>query len=130
MTKQEHIEYWKEQAESSWLAAEGMIEKKQYMMALFCWHLALEKMFKAVWVMNNHENHPPRIHSLIYLHEAAKLDLPIELQDEFKMIDAWNIEGRYPDYQTKLYKSIKIEYIKGVEPTITKLKLCLQEILQ
>jgi hypothetical protein len=30
-----------------WIAAEGMIEKKQYMMALFCWHLALEKMFKA-----------------------------------------------------------------------------------
>jgi HEPN domain-containing protein len=130
MTKQEHIEYWKEQAESSWLSAEALIEKKQYMMALFCWHLALEKMFKALWVMNNEDNHPPRIHSLIYLHQEAKLDLPIELQDEFKMIEAWNLEGRYPDYQTKLYKTITKEYVDGKTELILKLKQCLQEKLQ
>jgi HEPN domain-containing protein len=130
LTKQEHITYWIEQAESAWIGAEGMIEKKQYLLALFCWHLALEKMFKAAWVKNNESNYPPRIHSLVYLHNEAKINLPIELQDEFKMIDAWNIEGRYPDYQTKLYKSIKLEYVIKVTPTILKIKECLQEKLQ
>jgi hypothetical protein len=31
------------------------------------------------------------------MHDSAKLNLPIELQDEFKMIDDLNIERRYRD---------------------------------
>lgn len=100
------------------------------MMALFCWHLALEKLLKALWVKNNIENHPPRIHNLIYLHDGAKLNLATEQKAELLIINSWNIEGRYPDYQTKLSQAFTKEYIESKTQIVLNLKKCLQEILQ
>ncbi|OFX16926.1 MAG: hypothetical protein A2033_19395 [Bacteroidetes bacterium GWA2_31_9] len=130
MTKEEHISYWLEQADDSWESAVALINSKRYMMALFCWHLTIEKLLKALWVKNNTDNYPPRTHNLKYLHDEAKLCLSIEWQAELLTINSWNIEGRYPEYQTKLYKSINKDYIDNKSQTILNIKICLQEILQ
>lgn len=130
MTKQEHINYWREQAQDSWESADALIKSKHYMMGLFCWHLTIEKLLKGLWVKSNSENYPPRVHNLIYLHEEAKLSLPVEMQKELSVINTWNLEGRYPDYRTKLYKTITKEYIESKTQTILNIRLCLLEILQ
>ncbi|MBI4648498.1 MAG: HEPN domain-containing protein [Bacteroidia bacterium] len=130
MTKEEHILYWVEQADDSWETAVTLINSKHYMMALFCWHLTIKKLLKALWIKNNNDNYPPRTHNLKYLHDEAKLSLSTEWQTELLIVNSWNIEGRYPDYQTKLYKLITKEYIDTKTQTILNIKICLQEMLQ
>lgn len=48
----------------------------------------LEKLPKAHWVKDNHDNHPPRTHNLIKLSS----------QINFKLTEDFQLEGRYPDY--------------------------------
>jgi HEPN domain-containing protein len=55
LTKEEHILYWIEQADDSWEGAIALIKGKRYMLALFCWHLTIEKLLKAIWIKNNTE---------------------------------------------------------------------------
>ncbi len=45
--KKKHISYWVESAEESWRSAENLEAGNRYMMALFCWHLCVEKLIKA-----------------------------------------------------------------------------------
>lgn len=130
MTKKEHILYWIEQADDSWEGSIALIKGKRYMLALFCWHLTMEKLLKAIWIKNNTENYPPRTHNLLSLHDGAKLNLSTDIQTELLIVNSWNQEGRYPDYQTKLYKTITKEYVESRTENILNLKKCLLEILQ
>ena len=129
LTKKEHIEYWKTGAEESWQGALLLMEGKQYALSAFCFHLCIEKLLKGIWVKNNESNYPPRIHNLSYLHDGAKLNLDIEYKVLFKTITAWNQEGRYQEYISKLYKSISKKYLDDMMNDLLKLKQCLQEIL-
>jgi HEPN domain-containing protein len=130
LTKQEHITYWLEQAEDSWQSALVLMEGKKYAMAAFCFHLSIEKLPKGIWVKNNQDNYPPKIHNLIYLHDAAKLDLEEVYTDMFKPINTWNMEGRYPEYLNKLHYAINKEYLTEKLSSLETLKQCLQKILQ
>ena len=130
MTKQEPITYWLEQAEDSWQSALVLMEGKKYAMAAFCFHLSIEKLLKGIWVKNNDDNYPPKIHNLIYLHDAAKLDLEEALKVELLAMNAWNLEGRYPEYKSRMSTSINKQYIDSKIEIVLKLKSCLIEILQ
>lgn len=128
--KQTHIQYWTDGADESWKSAEALINGGRYMMALFCWHLAIEKLLKAHWVKDNEENYPPRTHNLTLLHDQTKLNLPEEMQEDLKIINFWNIEGRYPDYQNAVYKTATKEYIDSKKQTVETIRTCLLEKLQ
>jgi hypothetical protein len=88
------------------------------------------KATKGIWVKNNDDNYPPKIHNLIYLHDAAKLDLEEALKVELLAMNAWNLEGRYPEYKSKMSISINKQYIDSRIEIVVKLKSCLREILQ
>jgi len=45
--KKAHINYWLEGAEESWESAQTLINGGRYMMALFCWHLCIEKILES-----------------------------------------------------------------------------------
>ena len=47
MTKNEHINYWKNMAERDWNAVNSLFETKNYVQALFFAHLVIEKLLKA-----------------------------------------------------------------------------------
>ena len=130
MNKKGHILYWVEQADDSWKSAGVLMENKRYMMALFCWHLTIEKLLKAMWVKNNKDNYPPRTHNLTFLHDSSNAALTEDMQAELNVINSWNIEGRYPDYQNKLYKSITKKYLESKRETVEKTKRCLLEKLR
>ena len=87
-----HIKYWVDGAEESWKSAEILIAGGRYVMALFCWHLTIEKLLKAHWVKDNAEYYPPRTHNLNLLHDQSQLHLPVEMQEDLKVINFWNIE--------------------------------------
>ncbi len=128
--KKTHIQYWLNGAEESWKSAETLMAGSRYLMTLFCWHLAIEKLIKAHWVKDNAEDYPPRTHNLTLLHDQTQLNLPVEMQEELKVIGFWNIEGRYPDYRNKVYQSATKEYLEGKSKTVENIRKCLIEKLQ
>ncbi|MCY7411416.1 MAG: HEPN domain-containing protein [Chitinophagales bacterium] len=50
MTKAEHINYWTKNADRDWQRAKNNFKLKDYVFCLFCLHMSLEKICKALWV--------------------------------------------------------------------------------
>lgn len=103
MTKEDYIKYWVDTAEKDWSSAEDLFKTQHFVHALFFAHLCLEKLCKAVWVKHNENNHPPRIHNLVYLLKQTNIDLSDEQIDFMLLFNDFQLEGRYPDYQQKIY---------------------------
>ena len=106
MTKEDYINYWKETSEQDWSSAEDLFKTKHYLQSLFFAHLTIEKICKALWIADNETNHPPRIHNLVYLLKQTRIILPEEKLDFLLLLNDFQLEGRYPDYQQKIYKSL------------------------
>lgn len=104
MEKQDHIEYWKAEAEENWNFAQRLVVSKDWVYSLFYFHLTLEKLFKALWVKENIDNAPPRSHDLQYLHNQTSLNLDAETYSYLAIVSSWNLESRYPDYKRMIYK--------------------------
>jgi len=69
------VSYWLEGAQYDLGVADAMFKGKKYPYALFMGHLALEKILKAV-IVKNRKTHAPFTHSLPYLAENSKLEIP------------------------------------------------------
>ena len=84
-----------------------MYQSKVYIHGLFFAHLHLEKLCKALWVKNNKENIPPKVHNLIKVLDEAKIAYSQEQKDFMNIMNGFQLEGRYPDYLDRLYKLYK-----------------------
>lgn len=104
MTKQEHIQYWLKTADEDLITANYLFKTKRYLHCLFFVHLYLEKLCKALWVKSHKNNFPPRIHNLVYLLEQSDIVLTTEQKDFLIVMNDFQLEGRYPDYQRIVYK--------------------------
>lgn len=129
LTKEEHIAYWKREAERNWETAIYLQKGSQRVMALFMLHLVTEKLLKAHWVKDNIDNQPPRTHDLQNLHNQTELDLPTEDYDYLAIVNQWSIDTRYPDYKEKIYNVATESYLASQVEKILKLKICLLEKL-
>ncbi|MDP3441353.1 MAG: HEPN domain-containing protein [Ignavibacteria bacterium] len=126
-TKEEHIEFWLAQADDDWTAVKTLYEGRNYLQSLFFAHLVIEKVCKAIWIKYNEGNVPPRTHNLNHILSTT----PIELNDkrsEFMLsLNRFQLEGRYPDYLTKMYNICNESFTSHMIDEINKLKLWLQE---
>lgn len=129
MTKKEHIDYWKSEAEKNWETSRYLIQGNQFVMALFMFHLTLEKLFKAHWVKDNVDNFPPRTHDLQFLHNQIDLDLPAADYDYLAIVNQWSIDTRYPDYKKKIYSIATDSYTKAHFEKVNALKCLLEKVL-
>ncbi|MDB5209331.1 MAG: hypothetical protein JWQ30_158 [Sediminibacterium sp.] len=125
MTIAEHINWWKEDAVRTWETASFNKEGGQYVFALFAFHLAIEKLLKAIWIKDNNLQYPPRTHDLTILYNQTDLDLSNGWYDYLGTINEWNIEGRYPDYKLKIYKRASAEYLQEHTEKLARLKTLL-----
>lgn len=107
MTKEDHIAYWVDTAKKDWRAVQNMYQSKDYLHALFFAHLVLEKLCKALWVKNNAGNTPPKIHNLVKLLNESGVQYSDEQLDFINIMNTFQLEGRYPDYTQRLYKTYK-----------------------
>ena len=130
MSKQEHVDYWILEADENWKTAISMLETKHNVFALFAMHLVIEKLLKAIWVKHNSSNFPPRTHNVVTLLSQSNLKLNQRFIDEFEIINSWNLEGRYPDYQRQIYKIATSDYCDQKQKFIDELRLCLLKELQ
>lgn len=129
MTKQEHIDYWMISSKRDWKTVQNLFKTKEYVPALFFAHLHLEKLCKAIWVMNNRESHPPKIHNLAKLLKEAGLNFSDEHLDFMIIMNNFQLEGRYPDYKQLLYKTYKKENTEIILKQVNQFSKWLQEQL-
>lgn len=118
MTIQEQVEYWIELAEQDLPVAESLLKNGHYMWCLYIGHLILEKILKAKYVKDN-ESTPPKVHDLLKLAKATKLNLSKDIEEFLSKVTDFNIEARYTDYKTKFYKLCSKEF---TESNFSKIK--------
>lgn len=90
------------QAEDDWAAVDTLLNGKKYLQSLFFAHLVIEKVCKALWIKHNKENVPPRTHNLIHLLSKTPIELNDEQSELMLNLNRFQLEGRYPDYLTKM----------------------------
>ena len=90
------IEFWKAGSEEDFVVARELIGRGRIRHGLFFLHLSLEKAVKA-HVCRATGDLAPRIHNLVRLTELAKIQLSQEQVDTLAEMNAFNIEGRYPE---------------------------------
>lgn len=127
--KERHIEYWKLSAADDLEAIDFLLNGKKYVQSLFFTHLSLEKILKALWVQNNENNIPPKTHNLYFLYQECGVELNEDDTDFLQKLNTFQIEGRYPDYLTNLYKTTFETETKTIISQAKKLFTCLQEKL-
>jgi hypothetical protein len=81
--------------------------------------LVLEKILKAIYVKNNQNKIPPKIHNLVRLSELAFVKLDDNKKIMLDKINDFNIETRYPEYKNEFYKTCTKEF---TEENINKIK--------
>jgi HEPN domain-containing protein len=109
------IVFWRDGALEDWDVVSDLLEKNRIRHGLFIAHLALEKALKAIVCMAT-KDLAPRIHNLVRLAELAQLNLRPEQLDILAEMNAFNIEGRYPDaLAAPLQKEEALQYVRRAE---------------
>lgn len=130
MDKKEHISYWLVSAERDWKRTTLMFRNSDYVFALFLAHLCLEKLIKAHWVKDNEANFPPKIHNLNKLISQTQLILTDDELIFCADMNKFQIEGRYPDYVSNIYKIANKKYANDYLTICKKLRKKLLEGMQ
>jgi len=73
-------------------------------------HLVLEKAIKAVFVANNENKIPPKMHNLVKLAEDSFLNLTKPQKLFLDKVNDFNLEVRYPEYHREFYKLCTKKY--------------------
>ena len=115
--KNKVFKYWLDGSKNS-LELAGFIYKKGYYdHALFCAHLSVEKLLKAK-IVEKTNNFAPHSHDLLYLAGLAGIDIDEKQQQFLVEVNAFNIEGRYPEerleFSRKISKVMAEKYIKKI----------------
>jgi HEPN domain-containing protein len=129
-TKQEHINFWIAQANDDWSAVNTLFQGKNYPQCLFFAHLVIEKICKAIWIKSNDQNVPPRTHNLIFLLSETPISLTEDRSEFLLNLNRFQLEGRYPDYLTKMHDICNEQFTKSILETVTELRSWLLEKLQ
>ena len=80
--------------------------------------------------MDNEETSPPRIHDLEHIYAQTSLQLSTEQLDLLRVMNSWNLEGRYQDYKDKFYKSPTYIYTKQKLDQVENLRVWLLSEMQ
>ena len=110
MTQEEHIKYWLDSAEHDLETLTTLYEAGKYDWALFIGHLVLEKLLKAIYVKNNGNKIPPKLHNLVRLAEESHMGIDENKKVILDKINDFNLEVRYPEYKNEFYKTCTKEF--------------------
>jgi HEPN domain-containing protein len=130
LKKNEYIEYWLLSAEEDAATMNYLFRGKRYVHSLFFGHLYLEKICKALWIKNNKDSYPPKIHNLLAIINQSGISLDDEQLLFLLKLNQYQIEGRYPDDIKKLYAITDKKTTENYILNINKIAICLQKKLQ
>lgn len=126
--QQKSIKGWQVGAHHDRDVAHSLFKNKHYDWSLFIFHLAIEKLLKALIVQI--EATPPPIHKLVRLAEIAKLELSQQHRDWLTEITEFNIEARYDDDKLSFYKKATREYAERWHKCCEEIFLWLDKQIQ
>jgi HEPN domain-containing protein len=93
------IVFWRNSAKEDWAVARQLVENGHIRHGLFFAHLTLEKILKAL-ICKHSQDLAPRLHNLSRLSEMTGIALETEYVDILAEMNAFHIEGRYPESLT------------------------------
>jgi HEPN domain-containing protein len=93
--------YWLTSSRQDLQVANMLLKNRKTRHALFFYHLAMEKLMKAL-VCKTTRQPAPRIHSLPVLAARAGASLKPEQEQFLARFDRFNLAGRYPDDLTPM----------------------------
>jgi len=125
--KTEYIDYWTEQALDDWEAVNTLFRGKKYLQSLFFTHLVIEKLCKALWIKHNETNIPPKTHNLIYILSQTTIVLSEDKSELMLSLNRFQLEGRYPEYITKMRNICNKKFSKEKIEQANHLRLWLIE---
>jgi HEPN domain-containing protein len=106
---------WRDGAKEDWDVARQLVDTGRTRHGLFFAHLALEKILKAI-VCKQSQDLAPRLHNLSRLAELTALQLDARKTEILAEMNAFHIEGRYPESLTKPpTKEEALSYMAGAE---------------
>ena len=129
-TKKEHINFWLIQADDDWTAVDTLFNGRNYLQSLFFAHLVIEKICKALWIKHNEGNIPPRTHNLIHLLSTTSIELNDDKSEFMLSLNRFQLEGRYPDYLTKMHSICNESFTSTMIDETDKLRLWILEKVQ
>ena len=129
-TKNEHIEYWLKSSEMDFDTASYLLDGKKYVHALFFCHLTIEKICKALWIKNNEENVPPKIHNILKILNQGQIDVDNSFLELINELNKYQIEGRYQAEIFEIEKSTTKNIANNIYNETIKLKEWLLKKLQ
>src|SRR3989344_7189988 len=97
-----------------------LFEGKRYSDSLFCGHITLEKILKALVVKTTSEQ-APYTHNLVLLMKIAFPELLSEYKDLLSDVNDFNIRSRYPEQKLEFYKKCTPIYTKKYYEKIVEL---------
>ena len=130
MTKEEYIKYWIEQANDDWGAVDTLFNGNKNLQSLFFAHLTIEKLCKSFWIKSNKDNVPPKTHNLNYILSQTNIELPDNYGELLLNLNRFQIEGRYPEYISKMSSLCTKDFTKDILIQTNELRLWLIEKLQ
>ncbi|MDZ7607335.1 MAG: HEPN domain-containing protein [Cyclobacteriaceae bacterium] len=130
MTKQDCISFWIDQAEDDWTAVNTLFEGRNYLQSLFFAHLVIEKLCKSLWIKYNQENVPPKTHNLIHLLSSTPIKLSDDSSEFLLSLNRFQLEGRYPEYLTKMRSICNEQFTGHMLETTNKIRLWLLDKVQ
>ena len=113
MNKEVKIAYWIKSSGKDWKAAKHLFEKGDYAYSLFFGHLAIEKLFKGIFVEKLNEV-PPYTHRLVFLAEKVGLEMSSERLELLEVITDFHLEARYPDEKFSFFKKCTRSSLRGI----------------
>ncbi|MGA2296629.1 MAG: HEPN domain-containing protein [FCB group bacterium] len=121
-TKDEHINFWIEQANDDWNAVDTLFKGRNFLQSLFFAHQVIEKICIAFWIKFNQGNIPPKTHDLDLLLSSTPLEIPEEKSEFMISLNKFQLEDRHPDYLIQIQKICNEQYTKKIIETTGQLR--------
>lgn len=99
--------------------ANHLLKSKYYSFSLFTWHLAIEKVLKALISQQGKEHE--FTHNLRKLAIDAAVEPTEQELDELREITGYNIEARYEEYKSQFHKKADQFYTESWSGTCNRL---------
>lgn len=106
----EVAKYWLKSSREKRKTMKSLYAARRYADCLFFGHLILEKVLKALVVLETHEN-APFTHNLSQLSELAGLTVNQQVAGLLAEVNEFNIATRYPDDRLEFYRTCDKRYV-------------------
>jgi HEPN domain-containing protein len=129
MTKKQHVDYWLHGASENMKDMRGAIKTNRRSNAMFCGHLSVEKMLKALCAVRGKTIY--REHKLLKIAKEAGLidSLTASQQEELAIITGFNIGARYDDFKMRFHATCTLQYVAEWSRKITAWHKDLKKII-